>query len=174
MDPYYGQDNKEMTFIGTSINGQLHTQNQVQDYALRGDALEEFSVLSFFIDTYEEEQAKSHDYRTTRGRPRNPRIPYHSSHWKFNKKTRVFRSDGHRNLPNIIGQWFPRQDIPETYAYYCASMLMLLKPWRVLRVDLKAENQSWESALEDFITKHAQETNVKFILSNIQFFYECD
>lgn len=51
---------------------------------------------------------------------------------------------------------------------------MLLKPWRNLRMDLKAENESWESAFEEFVTKHVQEENVKFTLSNVQFFHECD
>lgn len=163
-----------MTFVGIGSNGQLHTQNQVQDYALRGDTLEEFTILSFFINTYEEDQGRGSDSCSTRGQVKNPRIPYRSSHWKFNKKTRVLRSDGHRNLPNIIGQWFPRRDTGENYHYYCASMLMLLKPWRNLRTDLKDENESWESAFENFVANHGEEENVKFTLSNIQFFHECD
>ena len=163
-----------MTFVGIASNGQLHTQSQVQDYALRGDTLEDFTILSFFINTYEEDEGKGSDPCSTRGRARNPRIPYQRSHWKFNKKTRVLRSDGHRNLPNIIGQWFPRRDTVENYPYYCASMLMLLKPWRNLRTDLKDENASWESAFQDFVANHDEEENVAFTLSNIQFFHECD
>lgn len=169
-----GQEKNEMTYVGISSSGHLHTQSQVQDYALRGDALEEFTILSFFTDTYEEDQGKDIENCSVRGRYKNPRIPYRSSHWKAGKKTRVLRSDGHQNLPNMIGQWFPCRDIAENSQYYCASMLMLLKPWRNLRTDLKIENETWEYAFEQFVARHAQKEHIMFMLSNIQFFHECD
>src|ERR1700722_2633980 len=139
--------------------------------------------MEFFTDTYEEpvprgERLARVDTETTdaqhltRGRPKNGRFPYQSNHPKHGVVQRVMRSFGHNNLPNIIGRFFPRRDDRETYAFYCASMLMLLKPWRNIETDLKSSTQTWESAFDDFMVNAPRK--YRNILSGIQFFHECE
>jgi hypothetical protein len=56
--------------------------------------------------------------------------------------------------------------------FYCASMLMLLKPWHSLHDDLKSPSESWETAFEHFLagTPH----KIKTILSGIQYFHDSE
>ena len=85
-----------------------------------------------FRDTYER-QAQHHtndDEETNtsqkkKGRPRNERVPYKKLHPKSRTYERVIRSAHHNNLPNFIGQKFPREDDPDTYNFYlvCGPML---------------------------------------------------
>ncbi|KAG1866095.1 hypothetical protein F4604DRAFT_1585958 [Suillus subluteus] len=72
------------------------------------------------------------------GRPRNARVQYLSTHPKYGVRQRIICSQGHNTLPNFIGRYFPRQDDPDIYDFYCASMLLLLKPWRDIATDLKS------------------------------------
>lgn len=82
---------------------------------------------------------------------------------------------GHNNLPNFIGQYFPRRNDVETYDFYCASMLMLLKPWRVLERDLKSCNQSWTEAFDVFLaSSEARRRKVHDIIAGIQYFHDCE
>ncbi|KAG1830512.1 hypothetical protein EV424DRAFT_1273811, partial [Suillus variegatus] len=73
-------------------------------------------------------------------------------------------------LPNFIGRYFPRQDDPEIYPFYCASMLLLLKPWRNVATDLKSPEQTWQSAFEKFHLTASQ--SIQHIVSGIQYFYQ--
>ena len=141
---------------------------------LRGDGLEDSNVLDFFVETYEEDIKESKNTTSHWGRHRNDRIAYLHQHWKSGKKTRVKRCAGHRNLPNIIGPWFPHQDNVDGYGFYCASMLVLLKPWHHIRNDLKRDDQSWQEAFDEFLSHHVEKENLRFILSGIQFFHDCN
>ncbi|KIL70015.1 hypothetical protein M378DRAFT_67250, partial [Amanita muscaria Koide BX008] len=85
---------------------------------------------------------------------------------------RVQRCRNHRNLPNFVGKYFPRCDDPATYSFYCACMLLLLKPWRDLLTDLKSPTQTWPDAFELFMQNSS--SRIRFILSGIQYFHECD
>jgi hypothetical protein len=106
-----------------------------------------------------------------RGRRKNPRVRYLEKHPLFKSKQRVVRSSGHTNLPNFIGPYFPRRDDPEVYQFYCACMLVLLKPWRCLKTDLKKPNQTWEDSFKEFAA--TAPTTIHRILSGIQYFHEC-
>ncbi|KAG1858508.1 hypothetical protein F4604DRAFT_1493024, partial [Suillus subluteus] len=75
------------------------------------------------------------------------------------------------NLPNFIGSYFLRRDDPKVYPFYCACMLVLLKPWRDVMTDLKSEDQTWESVFKEFSSIAPQK--IHHILSGIQYFYEC-
>jgi len=120
--------------------------------------LQDYNVLDFFVDTYETELTKAdreaellnEDVYRGPGRPRNPRVRYLTSHPKSGTVHRVIRSPGHRNLPNFLGRWFPRNDDETIHDYYCASMLVLLKPWRDLTTDLKLPTESWAASFERF------------------------
>jgi hypothetical protein len=99
-------------------------------------------------------------------------VQYLPSHPKFKQKQRIIHTEGHNTLPNFIGCYFPRRDDPEQYSFYCASMLMLLKPWRNAETDLKLPSQSWTSAFDAFI--FTAPCKVHHILSGIQYFHECE
>lgn len=179
-----------------SSSGQIFAKSQVTDYSCRGDALSDYNVLDFFVDTYEEEIRynkhtiidNGNDIRTssassdlplaehhiTRGRPPNLRVQYHPQHPKASRVQRVCRSEGHRNLPNIIGRYFPRRDDAQSYQFYCACMLMLLKPWRDIHFDLKEPSETWSSAFDKFLTLSPNSERLKFILSGIQYFHDCE
>ena len=144
--------------LAVDSGGVLYAQSQTDDYRFRGHELEAFNVLEFFVDTYEDNLCKTAgdhsnsrpNHTELRGRPAHARVLYLPSHPQHKKKQRVIRPDHHRHLPNIVGRWFPKRDptLPQ-YPYYCASMLMLLKPWRSLD-DLKLPGQSWVQAFEIF------------------------
>ncbi|KAJ7331384.1 hypothetical protein DFH08DRAFT_649678, partial [Mycena albidolilacea] len=74
-------------------------------------------------------------------------------------------------LPNFIGSPFPRRDDPEIHDFYCAAMLVLLKPWRDLQADLKDPGESWIQAFDTF-AETANE-RVRDILAGIQYFHSC-
>src|ERR1700721_1880275 len=82
------------------------------------------------------------------------------------------RTIGHNNLPNIIGRWFPRRDERESHSFYCASMLLLLKPWRSIESDLKLPDQSWEEAFDEFMLTTSR--TYRTLLSGIQYFHDCE
>lgn len=158
----------------------MFVKSQVVDYQSRGTDLGEYNPLDFFTDTYEAEITKAdreaepfdEEVRRGPGRPRHLRVCYLNSHPKSRTVHRIVRAQGHRNLPNFLGRWLPRNDDEKTYDFYCASMLMLLKPWRDLRTDLKLPSESWAGAFESF--RASAGPKVKRALSGIQYFHECE
>ena len=160
-------------------DGAVHVQSQVIDYSRRGESLEACNLLNFFSDTYDakkmandREVAEDISEHVRRGRPRHERVPYLPSHPRSQTHQRIICPPGHNNLPNFIGRWFPRNDVPERYAFYCGCMLMLFRPWRDMIVDLKTAEQSWTEVFEEMheTTEPAQRSQV----SNIQYFYQCE
>ena len=155
-------------------------KSQVVDYQHRGTELENCNVLDFFVDSYEADITKAdhqaelfeEDAPRGPGRPRNPRVRYLTSHPKSGSVHRIIRSPGHRNLPNFLGRWFPRNDDEAIHDFYCACMLALFKPWRELTSDLKQPTESWAVAFGAF---YASATlKVRRALSGIQYFHECE
>ncbi len=147
---------------------------------LRGAELEAYSVFQFFTDTYDTEVKPSEredvaqttsDQQRRPGRPRNLRCRYIAGHPCQPTKQRILRSAGHRNLLNVVGRWFPRSDDPDGRDAYCASMLLLLKPWREPRSDLKADHISWEEAFAAFMCTATQSD--RYVVSGAQYFHEC-
>ena len=45
---------EERTTLALDCKGVLYPQSQTEDYRLRGVELENYNVLDFFVDTYEE------------------------------------------------------------------------------------------------------------------------
>ncbi|KAF4612702.1 hypothetical protein D9613_011752 [Agrocybe pediades] len=164
--------------IGLSSNGTLYVKNQVTDYVFRNRKLSAMSVFAFFQDTWEtrstheqqDHESVDSDYVETRGRPKQERYPYLSQHPSSSCRTRVKRPEHHNNIPNFVGSCFPRNDDSTRRDFYCASMLLLLKPWRNIRDDLKAADESWESAFRSFCATSAPAT--LDILSSIQYFHD--
>lgn len=126
-----------MVTLDISNSGRMIVKSQVVDYQCRGTELEESNILDFFVDTYEVEVTKAdreaeffdEEARRGPGRPHHTRVRYLNSHPKSRSIQRIIRAKGHRNLPNFLGRWLPRNDDEKTYDFYCACMLMLLKPW---------------------------------------------
>ncbi|KAI1785900.1 hypothetical protein LXA43DRAFT_898929, partial [Ganoderma leucocontextum] len=145
---------------------------------LRGRELDSYSLFTFVRDTYEQGNRASDvnppatgESERRRGRPRNVRSRYLDEHPNAQTKQRIVRSGHHNTLVNIIGHWFPRRDDEDAYDVYCAAMLMLLKPWRDLRSDLKQNGSSWTRAFEVF--EASASTTDRITLSGAQYFYEC-
>src|ERR1700722_8779467 len=135
-------------------DGKVFPKSQVTDYTCRNEGLSGYNVFNFFVDTYEKPISQRELQKETReisllasngpGRPPHDRFRYLPNHPKHKVIQRIKRMIGHNNLPNIIGRYFPRRDDPDTYQFYCASMLLLLKPWRNIETDLKSPSQTWE------------------------------
>ncbi|EMD31577.1 hypothetical protein CERSUDRAFT_78030 [Gelatoporia subvermispora B] len=174
----------EMVSLDMDNAGRIYPKSQCTDYQLRGEQLEGLNVFSYFVDTYEEDSCKRTksvevpsdnsdltDQHRHPGRPRNQRVAYLADHPCSKTKQRVIRTAGHNNLPNFVGGQFPRSDDPEISHFYCASMLLLLKPWRNLSTDLKAPEESWEDTFAAFLEKAPKRT--QDITAGIQYFHEC-
>lgn len=131
----------------TDSQGRLIAKDQVCDYMYRGEFLSDYSVYQFFQDTWEKKESRPDiqesdpNSRSRRGQPCHSRIPYTSAHPAYGSHVRVLRGSNHNNIPNFIGPAFPRNDDPSQRAFYCASMLMLFKPWHNMRTDLKADTE---------------------------------
>lgn len=114
---------------------------------MRGNGLENYNVLDFYVETYEEDisnewqpnpmreiledniQERSGSNVICMGCPRNQRMRYQEVHPKVNDRQYIKHSKGHCNLPNFIGSHLPQNNDPKVYDFYCASILLLLKPW---------------------------------------------
>lgn len=154
----------------------VEAKSQVADYVFRGELLEEYCVFDYFADTYEADVGRytelpAGDQPRGPGRLRSERVRYQNLHPRHAKRLRVIRAPGHNNLTDIVGRWFPRSDDEGVHSFYCASMLMLLNPWRNLCEDLKAINQTWEEAFEEFVATAS--SRAKHVLSGAQYFHEC-
>ncbi|KAJ3521770.1 hypothetical protein NMY22_g12176 [Coprinellus aureogranulatus] len=156
----------------------LELRDQLKEYACRGDALVNECYLKVFLDTYDAlytepkdvtEQEPNADVAPRRSRPRHERIPYLPSFGNA-KRCRIRRAANHETLPRYIGRWFPRANDPATHELYCASMLLLLKPWRTL-ADLKAEEDTFYQAFQAMMRSAAPW--MKTVVENIQNYYDC-
>jgi len=72
-------------------------------------------------------------------------------------------------LPRFVGRWFPRNDESGTRELYCASMLLLLQPWRKLQ-DLKDPIETFAESFERFTVHNPMTTQ---IMENIQYYHAC-
>ena len=133
------------------------------------------NFFDFIIETYDAKSVtlgrenECTVLRGTRGRPPNERIPYLPEYGKSGR-CRIVRTLKHETLPNIVGKWFPRNDRAVERELYCASMLLLLRPWRFLG-DLKHDNESFSSSFNGFELTANDE--LKEIMNNIQYYHEC-
>ena len=149
------------------VEGQFLLKDQCHEYMDRGDALEDWSYLDFFLGTYDGKILK--EKKSTRGRHPNARVPYRGNGTRPGR-CRVLCSPGHETMPYFPGQWFPKRNDHNENSLFHASMLALLKPWRSLR-DLKVNDESFRDAFDDFVLHAAPTTTA--IIENIQFYHEC-
>ena len=150
---------------------------------LRGEELKGYNIIEFFVNTYkdnmeccyleenEEESTKpvSDEHRGP-GRRRNDRYLHLPNHPKFTKKLRIKQLQGHNQLPNFIGCFFPWSDDSNITDFYCTCMLLLLKPWQNPTTDLKSPKATWSEAFSQFLSSASKKS--KDIIASIQYFYE--
>ncbi|RDB23672.1 hypothetical protein Hypma_009540 [Hypsizygus marmoreus] len=151
-------------------DGEIRLNDQLKDYQYRGDLLREQSFLEFNLNTYEASFNGQEDMPnpTNHTRLRSVRVPYKAEADK-KKQCRVIRGAGHETMPNFVGQWFPRNDDPNTREFYCASMLMLFQPWQTMYT-LKEASESFEASFNRFSL--SAKPQVKQMLDNIQFYHD--
>ena len=143
--------------LDTDGREKLFTQCQVTDYRLCGEALADWNIIEYFINSYEanidlksktinnqldDEELDLDRAPRQRGWPHQECVQYLPSHPKSKQKHHIICTEGHNNLPNFFGHYFSHCDDPEQYSFYCAFMLMLLKPWRNVKTDLKLPSDS--------------------------------
>ena len=136
-----------------------------------------YNVFEFFRDTWEARRDVENDrvndlrLRTGRGRHKKDRIPYSANHPSFLSKCRILRNEGHNNIPDFVEMSFCRNDDAIKRSLYCATILMLLKPWRDIAVDLKNPDENWDHAFNSFFQSTSQRN--RDIIDNIQYYHEC-
>ncbi|THH14508.1 hypothetical protein EW146_g5828 [Bondarzewia mesenterica] len=175
------EDAEQIVTLDTDETGRLYTKSQVTDYQFRGDGLKAYNLIDFLVNTYEVDIKKDEHKRRGRsesssnsqsGRPLNDRVYYHLQHPKHASLVRIVRTSGHNTLANFIGfHLIPRSDDGETHAYYCACMLVLLKPWRNIHRDLRAESETWAEALETFLNN--ADNQIRKRIEGFQYYHEC-
>lgn len=148
----------------------LGERSQVRDYRLRSPELEDMNVIDYFVETFEDviSESDTHPRRSNRGPPKLARYFYHETHEGSTKYLRKRRSAYHNHMPNFIGMPFPRYNDETRSEYYCATMLLLLKPWRD-PTDLKAPHRTWKAEFNDF-TSSAHRKVIR-IIENINQFH---
>ncbi|KIK19876.1 hypothetical protein PISMIDRAFT_13358 [Pisolithus microcarpus 441] len=156
-----GDDDLDVVTLMADKVGNIVSKCQVMDYKFCSDVLERDNGIDFFLNSYEVTKTPCHNH-----------VDYQPGHTHVNQKHRIIRRLDHHNLPNFIGWFFPSQDDPEQYPFYCASMLLLLKPWRNLATDLKRSSETWETVFKVFLTQAPLQ--VHRILSGIQYFHQCE
>ena len=164
--------------LALDSSNRIAVKSQVTDYELRGSVLDSCSLFQFFSDTYDmpintrnrsvADVSVSLPTAPKAGRPPNERVPYQDSHPSSKNQCRVIRSPNHRHVANFVGSWFPNE--MNNMDVYCAAMLMLLKPWRDLKTDLKPSHLSWQQALDAFLIDNP---NSSYIVSNIKYYHDC-
>ncbi len=78
------------------------------------------------------------------------------------------RDPADRRVPNFVGSLLPRKDKGDC-EYYCATMLVLFKPWRT-GYDLRRDHQvSWD----DTFQLHAFSAFHERIMANFNLRYKC-
>jgi hypothetical protein len=70
----------------------------------------------------------------------------------------------------FIGDWFSWNDVQEEYEFYCATLLVLLQPWRTI-IGLKTKEGTFKQAFNMFVSNSDNKT--KDIIENIQYQHEC-
>ncbi|KAF7331514.1 ATP-dependent DNA helicase [Mycena kentingensis (nom. inval.)] len=167
-------DGSNSTVTLTNQEGRVELKDQLKEYIDRGHELEDMSLYDYFSQTYDgkdiprDEENSLDDARPRRGgRPRSDRVAYLSS--SNRARCRVIRGPRQEVNIHFIGRWFPRSNDPNR-EYYCAQMLLLLRPWRRLG-DLKTGFLTFDDAFDTF--SRGADDRVHRLIANIQYFYQC-
>ena len=148
------------------IDGQVEIKEKLAEYVNRGDSLESWSYLDFFLGTYDGKTLKERS--SARGRPGNTRVPY-KPNTQPEGRCRVLRSSGHDTMPYFPAFWLAKKQEDGNGGLYEASILALLKPWRSI-TDLKEESHSFKMAFDLFLTTTSDDN--RRTVENMDFFHE--
>ena len=86
------------------VQGKLQMKDQVQEYIDRGDALETWSYLDYFLGMYDGYVLKE-QVSCQHGQTPNMRVPYREgANWDGH--CCIIRSAGHETIPYFLGEWF--------------------------------------------------------------------
>jgi len=149
------------------VDGQLRPVSQLTDYANRGPSLEHLSLWEFFRDTYNGLKLGS----STKGKEAycvSERSAFMDDTNDISR-CRVIRKMGHETIVDFIGPWIPRNDYNEDFPLYCATMLVLLVPWRTIGA-IHRNSASLDDEFHNFMQK-ATLDQLTF-MKNVQYFYE--
>jgi len=149
------------------VDGQLRPVSQLTDYANRGPSLEHLSLWEFFRDTYNGLKLGS----STKGKEAycvSERSTFMNDTNDISR-CQVVRKMGHETIVDFIGPWIPRNDYNEDFPLYCATMLVLLVPWRTIGA-IHRNSASLEDEFHNFMQK-ATLDQLTF-MKNVQYFYE--
>ena len=156
----------------TVENKEIEIKDQTQEYAERGDNLENTNYLDFFLEMYDHD----HIIRPSVGPAistvnHSKRSPYRPNCGR-DDKCHVFHQAGHETLPEFIGCWFPRRDMEGFEDVFAAWMLTMLKPWREIS-DIASGYT--DRCLYDTFIKFERLTSSRNqnVIKNIQYYYEC-
>ena len=188
------EEDDEEVVIAVHENGQItERSDQVSDYTLRPDGLEDLCLWDFVArtekvsqhgsrcqtgnvsdkegdntgddDEVEEKNGKQDD-EGRRNRKRTWR--FRTGHKEHDRKfVRMWKREA---VPVPIGPAIPRRDQVETYKRYCRVMLMLFRPWREPR-QLRETGDEWSKTYQDFST--AMKGNHRLVVDNMQILHEC-
>ncbi|KAF9489730.1 hypothetical protein BDN71DRAFT_283261 [Pleurotus eryngii] len=141
-------------------SGHMVVKMQSEEYAYRGEALEDMNFWDYFTETYDEREkpaASSAAERQIGYLPGSPR-----------KGGRRVRLPGHETMLQFVGQWFPSRRDDDKRSLYQASMLALFKPWRSLE-DLKGVYVTFDDAFTTFLAQCP--LDVQRIMDNMEYYY---
>nr|GAT49182.1 predicted protein [Mycena chlorophos] len=166
-------------------NGQYVIKDQLREYADRGHELDNMNMYDYFTFTYHGRVLPQRDNENNdgpddseadegdvgplprRGRPPSKRVNYVPE--SNRKGCRVFRSCAMETVVHLVGRWLPRAD-DESREYYCAQVMLLLKPWRRIP-DILGSYPTFDEAFEDFMA--TSRAKARDIIRNIQYFHDC-
>ena len=149
------------------VEGQLLIKDQICEYMDRGNALEHWSCLDYFLDTYDGAVLKPKP--SLHGRKPSVRVPY-CDNCDQPSCCRILCAAGHETMPYFPGAWFPKRDSSNSNGLFEASMLTLLKPWRSLSRS-KDDNETFQNAYNLFLSTASD--NIPGTIENIQFYHDC-
>ena len=93
----------EETVTLKAIDEVLTVKDDLKDYVDQGNAMADWNMLAFFLDTYKGTMVDP--LVGGRGRPQNICVPYLEGTGHGNR-CRVIRSRSHETMPNFIWEWF--------------------------------------------------------------------
>lgn len=149
------------------IDGKVEIKEKLAEYVNRGDALESWSYLDFFLGTYDGKML--HEKSSPCGRPRSVHVPYKPNS-QPEGRCRILRSAGHDTMPYFPASWLAKKEPSNDHGgLYEASILALLKPWRSI-TDIKQDAHSFRMAFDLFLDTTSDEN--RKTVENMDFFHE--
>ena len=153
---------------------------QQTDYIFRSTALDLMCLWDFVAQTIKEKSDPSrckmpspiYDrtmlFSENKSRPTFPFLSEHDQHLSHILKIKHPKD---RCVPTLIGSP-PRADREDQREKYSRFVLILFKPWKRI-MDLRHTNQTWSSALDDFLLGSHCTEECRNVIKNMRLLHEC-